>query len=135
MFTLIASMASIEIGVRWVAEAFFDRPKLSFWATPSMVTLLKRKFWPAIETAGPRATLLSTRILGSVASVLTKSLASDGVPSILARSKSRPTPTRSSSATISAVTTISSSVAARAERGTISVSSSFRMMSVTRSAA
>ena len=31
---------SIEIGVRWVAEAFLDSPKLSFWATPSMVTLL-----------------------------------------------------------------------------------------------
>ncbi len=134
MLTLIASIASIEIGVRCVADAFFDRPKLSFCATPSIVTLLKRKLAPAMDTAGPRATLLSTRILGSVASVLTKSLASDGVPSILARSKSRPTPIICCSATISAVTTISSSVAERAASGTTCVSSSLRMMSVTRSA-
>ena len=44
MLTLMASTASIEIGVRDVAEAFLFKPKLSFCATPSIVTLLKRKF-------------------------------------------------------------------------------------------
>ena len=42
MLTSRALMASMEIGVLCVAEAFLDKPKLSFCATPSMVMLLKR---------------------------------------------------------------------------------------------